>query len=261
VSAFTSGDSRSRNKSILEEWFLPTDVEQICKIPLSTRRHEDDWAWHYDRSGALSVRSVYRLWFIRRELGKIGSSSVRGFESGRTRKGMEKMWSVQIPSKLRVFLWRVAHEPLPTGDVHHRWHMADSNKCSICGEDDSWRHSLIDCTPCRCVWALVSEEVTEHRSLTLEPSAKQWIFSTISLLEHATFVELVVTLWDIWYARRRWIHEGEQQSPLSTFLFVRNFLDDLAIAAPLLIRGGVGLLFTLMPLQARLPHAKKNGPS
>jgi hypothetical protein len=61
VSAFISGDSRSWKMLILEGWFLPMDVEQICKIPLSARRHEDDWAWHYERSGALSVRSVYRL--------------------------------------------------------------------------------------------------------------------------------------------------------------------------------------------------------
>jgi hypothetical protein len=66
----------------------------------------------------------------------------------------------------------------------------------------------------------------------VEPSVKQWIFAMIGSLNHAAFVEMVVTLWAIWYARRRWIHEGEQQSPLSTFLFVRNFIDDLAMVAP-----------------------------
>jgi hypothetical protein len=84
----------------------------------------------------------------------------------------------------------------------------------------------------RCVWALVGEEITEHMSLTSEPSVKQWIFSMIQSLSHSAFVEMVVTLWAIWYARRRLIHEGEQQSPLSTFLFVRSFLADLAIASP-----------------------------
>ena len=69
-------------------------------------------------------------------------------------------------------------------------------------------------------------------SPTTELSAKQWIFSMIQSLDHSSFVEMVVTLWAIWYARRRLIHEGEQQSPLSTFLFVRSFLDDLAMASP-----------------------------
>ena len=64
--------------------------------------------------------------------------------------------------------------------------------------------------------------------LTTEPSAKQWLFGMMESLSHDDFIEMVVTLWDIWYARMHLIHEGDQQSPLSTFLFVRRFLDDLA---------------------------------
>jgi hypothetical protein len=51
----------------------------------------------------------------------------------------------------------------------------------------------------------------------------------IETLDHSSFVELVVTLWAIWFARQRLIHDGEQQSPISTFAFVRSFLDDLAM--------------------------------
>jgi hypothetical protein len=60
-----------------------------------------------------------------------------------------------------------------------------------------------------------------------EPSAKQWLFSMMDSLSHTEFIEMITTLWAIWYARRRFIHEGEQQKPLSTFMFVRNFLNDL----------------------------------
>jgi ribonuclease HI len=67
-------------------------------------------------------------------------------------------------------------------------------------------------------------------TLTEEPSAKQWLFTMMDSLNHDEFIEIVVTLWAIWYARRRLIHEGKQQSPLSTFMFVRNFLTDLALA-------------------------------
>jgi hypothetical protein len=49
-------------------------------------------------------------------------------------------------------------------------------------------------------------------------------------LKHDEFIQVVVTLWALWYARRRLIHEGEQQSPLSTFLFARRFIEDLALA-------------------------------
>jgi hypothetical protein len=79
----------------------------------------------------------------------------------------------------------------------------------------------------RWVWALVNDEITQHMSMTEEPSAKQWLFTMIDSLDQSSFVEMTVTLWAIWFARRRLIHEGEQQCPLSTYLFVRSFLQDL----------------------------------
>jgi hypothetical protein len=64
---------------------------------------------------------------------------------------------------------------------------------------------------------------------TEEPSAKNWLFIMMETLSHTEFMEMTVTLWAIWYARRWLIHEGEQQSPLSTSMFVRRFLDELAL--------------------------------
>ena len=201
----------------------------LFRSPLSSRRHDDSWAWHYDRSGILSVKSVYGM-LVRTRQRRVDWIEERpaGSNQEREEKMWQKLWKVQVPSKVRMFLWRLAHQSLPTGDVRHHRHMADTSVCSICGAEDSWRHSLLNCTMSRCVWALANEGVTQHMNMIEEPSAKQWIFSLIDTLDHADFVEMVVTLWAIWYARRRLIHEGEQQSPMSTFMFVRSFLDDLA---------------------------------
>jgi hypothetical protein len=39
----------------------PHDIEEICKIHLSERYIEDMIAWHYEKSGIFTVRSVYKL--------------------------------------------------------------------------------------------------------------------------------------------------------------------------------------------------------
>jgi hypothetical protein len=44
------------------------------------------------------------------------------------------------------------------------------------------------------------------------------------------FASVAVTLWAIWYARRKMIHEDIFQSPLSTHLFIQSYLRDLAVA-------------------------------
>lgn len=47
------------------------------------------------------------------------------------------------------------------------------------------------------------------------------------------FIETLVTLWAIWYARRRVIHEKEHQSPLSTHLFITRYMEEIASLSPM----------------------------
>jgi hypothetical protein len=61
----------------------------------------------------------------------------------------------------------------------------------------------------RTVWALADEEITEHVSMNEDPYAKQWLFVMMETLSRDDFARVVVTLWSIWYARRKLIHEGE----------------------------------------------------
>jgi ribonuclease HI len=64
---------------------------------------------------------------------------------------------------------------------------------------------------------------------TAEPDAKQWLFEMISSLREADLIRCLVTLWAIWHARRKAIHEDVFQSPLSTYAFVESYLRDLEI--------------------------------
>lgn len=74
-----------------------------------------------------------------------------------------QLWKIKIPSKVRVFVWRLAHTSLPSGTVRQDRNMADSSECSICNAlEDTWRHSLFDCRMARCTWALGDEELLEH---------------------------------------------------------------------------------------------------
>lgn len=69
----------------------------------------------------------------------------------------------------------------------------------------------------------------EHSIATDEGSAKQWLFGLKSSSSHVGFILVTVTLWAIWMARRKTIHEGTFQPPLSTHLFVESFIQDLEV--------------------------------
>ena len=138
------------------------------------------------------------------------------------------MWKIPVPSKIQIFLWILAKHSLPTEDVRHHRNMAPTAACAICGHEDSWRHSLIECNLARCVWALTKEDITEHISLSAEQTPRQWLFSMIETMEKDDLIQMLVTLWAIWHAKRKAVHEEIFQSPMATKGFVDRFLDDLA---------------------------------
>jgi hypothetical protein len=59
----------------------------------------------------------------------------------------------------------------------------------------------------------MDEELTEHISVNQCGNAKEWIFSLIDTLSHEQFTKAVVTLWAVWSARRKAIHEEIFQRP------------------------------------------------
>jgi hypothetical protein len=144
-------------------------------------------------------------------------------------KEWRHLWQVKVPSKIRVFLWRLAQASLPSGDVLHHRNMAKTDICAICGSKDSWKHSLIDCNMAKCVWALEKEDITNFIGALQEEDARAWLEKILSSLPQADMVRVVVTMWAIWHARRRAIHEDIYQSPLSTHAFIDRFIADLGL--------------------------------
>jgi hypothetical protein len=109
----------------LMESFTPMDV--IMSIPLSTRRQEDFWAWHLEKRGVFSVRSAYKMLAHRKFLARnVGASNKQVAE-----KEWSTLWGIKVPSKVRVFLWRLARCSLPSKDVLHHRNMAENIACQI----------------------------------------------------------------------------------------------------------------------------------
>jgi hypothetical protein len=79
----------------------------------------------------------------------------------------------------------------------------------------------------RCVWALTEADIVEH--ISSEPSAKAWLFSMIETMKSDDLIRMLVTLWTIWHAKRKAIHEKIYQSPMATIGFVNRFLVDICV--------------------------------
>ena len=100
---------------------LPMDVEAIKKIPISYINQSDLWSWHHKKTGVFPVRSAYRMIVetkLRCESYLDGSAEASNTEEEKQK--WQKLWKVKVPSKLRIFAWRLARSSLPTGEVRER---------------------------------------------------------------------------------------------------------------------------------------------
>jgi uncharacterized protein YbaP (TraB family) len=79
----------------------------------------------------------------------------------------------------------------------------------------------------RCVWALVDDGIIEHLSYLDEGNARDWLANLIDTLKHEDQVRVFLTLWAVWHARRKAMHEQIYQSPLSVHFFMENFIVDV----------------------------------
>jgi hypothetical protein len=82
----------------------------------------------------------------------------------------------------------------------------------------------------KCVWALAEDELAKHVCQSSEEDAKLWILEMMDSVKHEDFISILVTMWAIWYARRKALFDAEYQSPLSAHSFIRRFTEDLNVA-------------------------------
>jgi hypothetical protein len=90
------------------------DMDIILQIPLRSRRHDDFWSWHYEWKGVFSVRSAYTMLVATRERREAWLDNRASSYSGEL---VEKLWSehwrTRVPSKVKLFLLRLARQCLP----------------------------------------------------------------------------------------------------------------------------------------------------
>jgi hypothetical protein len=118
------------------------NTEEVLKIKL-TEREEDCIAWHYEKSDILSVRSAYKLALEQdqAEMRQVGSSS------DGSRNLYNKIWSVQVPPKVHIFVWKLPQDGLATQCNKKQHTLTEDATCHICGrEEENGHHDVVRCT-------------------------------------------------------------------------------------------------------------------
>jgi len=121
----------------------------------------EDWpAWHPDARGMFTVRSAYKVAVAKRDALMGRDDSTLG--SKRCDEGdfqWHKIWQINAPNKVRMFIWRFVHNSLPVKRNLVRRGVKVDTLCPMCKRlDEDCGHLFFKCKYAKLCWRLMNME-------------------------------------------------------------------------------------------------------
>ena len=146
-------------EGLIRQSFMKEDAEAIIKIPLPKENKEDEVLWHFDKKGQYSVKSGYQ---IALQIKYLDTPSYYGDAF----KYWKDLWTLNIPEKIKIFLWRVARNLLPTAENLWRKKILSTPICRLCNKEvETITHSLLYCKNSHKIWRQAPFAVELHGGL------------------------------------------------------------------------------------------------
>ena len=193
--------TRRWRDEVIDHVFNTQEAKAIKSIPLSSTNQMDVLVWPFMPFGNYSVKSGYRFLF---------ENSEQPQRTDHDSAFWKKLWGLEVPSKIKNFLWRASREALPVKANLCRRRITPEGQCEIyrTGDEDC-SHAIFFCSNVQAMWN----------------AAPQWRWlsemtgrSIKDILKRAFEEELDVALlafmsWAVWN-RRNQIRLKEMACPL-----------------------------------------------
>lgn len=115
------------------------DTEVILKLPSPNKQSEDEVLWHFDKRREHLVKSGYQL-ALKIKLPNATNSSENNS------KQWNALWSLDLPGKIKIFMWRVIKTLLPSYENLWKRKILQEPTCQRCRRSvETKSHALLDC--------------------------------------------------------------------------------------------------------------------
>ncbi|KAM6558713.1 hypothetical protein CsatA_027952 [Cannabis sativa] len=216
-------EQREWNLDILKVYFGQLDIDRIVSIPLSFFPSADRLVWHHTTSGVYTVKSGY---YLAANLDDQQNSTPSDLHS----TWWKTFWHLSLPSKVKIFAWKVMHNALPTAAALQRRKVLDSTACSMCSSAwESIGHALFNCSHARAVW--------KHSAFKMDLTKAQqmyngdYIFYLSTLHSQKEFELIICILWAIWSSRNRYLHGGKKPDGKQTLAFAMDYVEKFRVSS------------------------------
>nr|POF00550.1 putative ribonuclease h protein [Quercus suber] len=140
VSQLLNSSGSGWNDILLNDLFDHESIAAIKNIPIWSFGMGDRWTWTKSENGKFSVNSCYRL---------ISDGDNSASSVSLTRK----IWKANIHERLKMHLWRIAFNLLPTRDKLREFSPSSESSCPLCNDEtESAMHLFTHCHIARACW-------------------------------------------------------------------------------------------------------------
>jgi len=191
---------------VIDHCFNLTEAEAIKSIPLSSTSQLDKLIWPFTPTSQYSVKSGYRFLFESNSPQPLSNPS-----STQSMGWWKKLWKMEVPNKVKHFVWRTCREALPTKANLSRRRIIPDGVCDRCEthRDDS-SHALFFCFDVQVVW---TSDPNWQWLLDMQGQTAKKIFVR-ALEEDKDATLLAFTSWAIWNRRNK-PRVGQAACPLN----------------------------------------------
>ncbi|XP_017979793.1 PREDICTED: uncharacterized protein LOC18594299 [Theobroma cacao] len=136
----------------------------------------------------------------------------------------KRIWHLELPRKVILFLWKTLNGILPTRQaLIYRSIIFESNCPSCDNELETDFHCLCCCPLARAVWHFSKWGFTNIE--VLFSSVQDWIFYIFQMLENEEISKIGCILWALWKVRNLKIFQGKSYEPLQVIELAGNLLE------------------------------------
>ncbi|CAN0912862.1 LINE-1 retrotransposable element ORF2 protein [Linum grandiflorum] len=175
VSCLIDQNSRTWRRDLLELMFTEEEQHAILAIPLSATINKDVLCW----TGSTPKETA--CW--------------------------KKIWKLNIPGKLKVFIWKISHNILPVGvDVCKRVSQV-GDECPNCGLQETIKHCFVECNWAAIIWR--RSHVAYLFQLAEDVPCNVWIKKAMNSGDDINLNMFCALLWFLWKERNNFLFNSK----------------------------------------------------
>lgn len=190
VSSFFQSDSRSWEVERVKSFFTEADARLILAMRIPQTNVVDRLAWTRTTNGQYTVKTGYQLWHE----SNVGVGTI--IQSN----GWNKLWRLNLPHKIKIFLWRFCRNNVPVRRRLSAKGVRLPITCPMCMSDvEHMAHVFFDCPFALSCWQYAGIVY----DMQMVEDVTEWLLQKISIASSEETEVLAKVLWGIWFFRNK----------------------------------------------------------